>query len=263
MLPFDDGTYTAATKKTCRKLLGFQPTLKSPSLKQNSPVIYFMPLLEKAWAKYLDAYPNLKTAGNKNLDGFGGIEGTPANNALAALTGGIGHRIDKVLGKNNNQAAITAAVKKCVVDKTPCVVGTPPGNNIKVLGPLDQLGVSYAGTSPTYHGAIHDLDDRPGAANPSFLVEDYNRIDKVTGDIPQTALVSDHAYAIDPSRSYWDNTNTRKGYVTIINPWGCQPTPAGYCDPKNPLPKSIRISAGLFVRLVETVYTVSNLPGAL
>lgn len=117
----DDGL-PFTTKDGCQSFQGAMPCIA-----EGRPIM-FVPMLEKAWAKFLDAiepYP-------RDSRGYLGMTGTPAREALQALTGGNGRLFERQTA--GLSLPMASFLVQCINLRRACVVGSPPIDDIR-LGP--------------------------------------------------------------------------------------------------------------------------------
>lgn len=188
--------------KGCDAYLGAYPGTGLPVIPAR-PVLY-VPLLEKAWAKYTDAYPaKLRPQGSKAI-GYPGIEGTSAALVMQALTGLQAQTYSRT--KEGFDINFAIRILLCIVASRPCVFGTPNATTLAGLGVKKEPGpaiINEAGIIATNQD--EDLYD---------VLEDGTR--------RVLTFVGEHAYALDFENSdAIDGTvkTFENAEVTIINPW--------------------------------------------
>lgn len=271
-----DDTLPQSSTAGCSRFLGYQPVLDA--VRPDSTGVYpptnvfAMPFLEKAWAKYLDAYPEFRgtSTADAGLVGYSGTKSTPAHYAMAALTGGAPHRADRLRGDNNikpyipYQGYMLGFAHACVSMKRPCVISTPSVDDLGILGDVNEYSSVWLGPAEDRSGLISPLGTDP--KNPSLVVFDFHNTFEKDGKTRSTTnvLVGNHAYTVDPTRSFWD-PDLKKGRVTLLNPWGCNPVYGdnnndGYCEYSLNRPRDVTISLSLFINLCRTIYYVDELP---
>lgn len=223
----------------------------------NPTNVYFMPLLEKAWAKYLDAFPQYRypdVAKDPKAKGYAGIWSTPASNALAAFTGG------KAVSTPRG-TKLLAALKRCLTQSSPCVICIPEIADLGTVGKLSNGGADvYLGPVGDRSGRIHrtttgEKDGKTVYAD-RFRITDNDNPD-AKGQARIVRLPGHHAYAIDRKKSLWKE-NLRQGRITLINPWGCIPV-AGEDVEGCSGSASVTISLSIISKLAHVVHEVSGI----
>ncbi|KAF2396643.1 hypothetical protein EJ06DRAFT_559760 [Trichodelitschia bisporula] len=177
------------------------------------PPVLFMPLLEKAVAKFLDLHPEFRVA-----DGFGyaGLEGIRPAKAIAALTGFESREVSRKKPEFDDD--ITLALFNCIQLAMPCVVATT--NALTLAG----LGNGVPQTAPGTTGVIvsGDAGVLATTSNPAY----YFVIDPVAPVAKARAWVGNHAYAIDHEKTPridGEEVTLENAVVTLRNPWGFNP----------------------------------------
>ncbi|KAJ9655039.1 hypothetical protein H2201_008891 [Coniosporium apollinis] len=134
----DDGIAAirpSLSQGNCHSNIGFLPSF------DNGRPVVFMALLEKAWAKFLDANP----VSEFPQKGYNGLAGTVARHVLQSFSGGNGRLYERFEpGFDLNMAAFLI---KCINLRRACVVGTPPPT-------YRALGTNIDGRIETLAGAI-------------------------------------------------------------------------------------------------------------
>ncbi|OAL42902.1 hypothetical protein IQ07DRAFT_311090 [Pyrenochaeta sp. DS3sAY3a] len=187
--------------------------------------ILYVPFLEKAWAKYMDANPQLRI----NALGYSGIIGTRASLALSAFTGQQPLVVLRTVP--NIDGAIVRQLVLCVATFLPCVVGTPSAQFLrddKPLGPVnsnDQI-ILADGIVITIRAGTMVFTD------PILNVE--------------ITLVLFHYFAIDREQSFLGDGDD---FIILRNPWGENPDKA---DP------SIKISIVTLSKVITGVETADD-----
>jgi hypothetical protein len=237
-------------------------------------------MIEKAFAKYFDAYPELSADEiiTPETAGYVGLEGAPVANIFAAFTGGTPKtyarrpELDAVLPgfPSQVQPDLFVATYRCLTQSAPCTAAFPPPSALEeTYGTLDEFGSLFI-TPPgqASFGLITPLGS--DIEGPTFNVYDFDQL--IDGKYStQYNLVGGHAYAIDKTRSFWPTggASLRTGRVTLLNPWGCNPkyvprSPTfndadGYCSPSSDRPREITMSLTMFLSTVRFIRTVENM----
>ncbi|KAJ9127299.1 hypothetical protein QFC24_000706 [Naganishia onofrii] len=245
-----DDTLPTLTSGACGTYLGFQPTpdavCQNPSTGVYDPTnVFFVPLLEKAFAKYIDAFPELrsKQTADKGYTGYLGLEGIRPDIVLASFTGG---QPGSVFRNLQSTAPIIAALIRCIREDVICAVDTYP-TSLEGMGPKDEFGV------------VHLLGDSGWAASNSqwnqdvsYTVIDFDDLNS-EGRSHLQEMIGLHAYGIDYLSTPFP------GIVKLLNPWGCNPTysdQSGYCSTYNG--PQLEMSLRVFVSMLRAVYFVEN-----
>jgi hypothetical protein len=194
----------------CPTHIGFYPSFGST---RN----FYVPLLEKAWAKYTDAYPENRAYGIEDA-GYKGLTGTPANRFMQAMTGLDGH-VQWRRTKGWDQE-LSLKIFRCILLRMPCVVSTGLAS-MTDIGNVDKDGVLR-----------NDAGDMGmGADGFTFTVIERKAPRRVV------TFVNTHYYAIDNERTAAiDNSkaaNVLDWEVVLRNPWNCNPIVSsnGVCEP--------------------------------
>jgi hypothetical protein len=164
--------------------------------------VMFMPLLEKAWVKFLDVNPKFKGASDH---GYLGITGTQANIALQALTGKEGHVI--LRSQPDLDIPILVQIFRCINEGIACVAGILDAKDLSSLGTKgsDEIIRSSAGNIATSDNVTYSIIEKSGNV---------------------ATLVGHHYYAIDRELTpIIDGTTVTiaNAIVTLHNPWGQNP----------------------------------------
>lgn len=257
----------------CHPLLGYQRSLGERNY-------LYMPLIEKAFAKYFDAYPELSADGifTPETAGYVGMEGAPVANIFAAFTGGsprTWRRYPELEASFEGfpaqmQPELLVATYNCLTLDAPCTAAfPPPGDLAATYGELDEFGSLFITPpgQPSF-GLITPLGS--GVDGPTFNLYDFDQL--IDGRYStQFNLVGGHAYAIDKTRSFWptDGSSLRTGRVTLLNPWGCNPRyvpnnavfndATGFCDPGPNRPREVTMSLTMFLSTVRYIRTVEDM----
>ncbi|KLT42414.1 hypothetical protein CC85DRAFT_328169 [Cutaneotrichosporon oleaginosum] len=271
---------TAGSASNCWPYPGYQPVedavvdATDPRGYKKTP-IFFMPLLEKAFAKFLDANPDWKSTPPEVM-GYLGLEGINPSFALAALTGGTPKPVYRT--RAGFDPFILGAVLTCMIGDAPCVIGTTNATTLEGLGMKDTTQTIWLnpdrseGYAPGNTAGM-TASDSP-KSNSTYTVIDFDQVVVVDGRDRSTALtlVGTHAYAFDHSASTdWPLQNSVSAWnearINIVNPWGSNPCswPGGGCGKDGGIyPQAARLPLSLrtFVQTIYSVYTVENMPPA-
>jgi hypothetical protein len=273
-------TRTGGAASNCRTFPGYQPVLDAV-LDPAAPGgyrqagIFFMPLLEKAFAKFLDANPDWS---NSPEWGYFGTEGVHASNVLSALTGGTPRLVRrKTTGYDPH---ILGALLTCAMGKAPCVVGSANPAALTRLGESDTTNTVWlnpvAGDYGYEAGRTSGMvaSDAP-ASTKTYTIIDFDQLVQVDGRDRSTAvtMVGKHAYAFDhASSTRWpfapggvDLLTFDKAKASLLNPWGRNPCswPGGLCGKDGGIygmPARLPLSFRTFAMSINTVYTVTDMP---
>jgi hypothetical protein len=245
-----DDKLPTLTSGLCGTYLGFQPTLdavcQNPSTgAYDSTNVFFVPLFEKAFAKYIDAFPELRSQQTRDngYTGYLGLEGIRPDIVLASITGGEPQSEFRNL---ESTAPIILALLRCIRDDIICAVDTFP-STLEGMGPKDEYGV------------VHLLGDSGWASSNtqwnqsvSYTVIDFDNLNS-EGRSHLQEMIGLHAYGIDYLSTPFP------GIVKLLNPWGCNPTYSdedGYCSTYNG--PQLEMSLRVFVSMLRAVYWVEN-----
>lgn len=194
--------FSADTPSGCWPYLGYQPTKDA-----SGNTVLYMPLLEKAWAKYLDANPTLKT---HQLTGYDGLGGTDPATVLRALTGWQANSTGRS-GSGVNPTMRTSMLD-AIKNYQPTVFATPTSDSIKTLG------YSYDNSTATASLTYGTLT----VTEPNHYLK-YTRY----SDGSSHFIVGGHAYALTPDDDLRDQTSEDemgKHTAVLRNPWGANPS---------------------------------------
>ncbi|GMK59027.1 hypothetical protein CspeluHIS016_0700420 [Cutaneotrichosporon spelunceum] len=280
-LPFLTG---AAPGSSCWPYPGFQPVLDAalPGPNGNYPPtpIFFMPLFEKAFAKFLDANPDWKAAKPEET-GYAGLEGVNPAYVLAAITGGKPVSVPRTTP--GLDGPIIAALLRCMTGSAPCAISTGNSTTLEGLGPVDASNVIWL--NPTANGAAGPsgynpgetsgmlASDKPGSKS-TFTIIDFDQVRKTPEGDRSTVVtfVGNHAYAFDRSRSTTfpfpaSITSLLDIRMTVLNPWGANPCqwPGGGCGTGGSYyePAALPFSFRTLAMSIIGVYTVEDMPGSV
>jgi hypothetical protein len=187
-----------ASSSSCPKYLGYQGIVVDKVQKN------WVPILEKAWAKYLNAFRFLSTRPGEI--GYGGIRSSRADRVMAAITGGL-----------------SARLRTCSSTDTPCVFasGTYEGfANGKYGGDgfsNDEGDVVFLKNSV---GRVLGLIQRVRYDNGTVFDNHIRVYD--ANQARWVHVLTNHAMVIDRSKSLW-STQGKRCSVTPVNPWGYNP----------------------------------------
>ncbi|KAI9792596.1 MAG: hypothetical protein M1833_001049 [Piccolia ochrophora] len=199
-----DDTLPVTTDGKCWKYIGFQVTQAA-----NNQMVLYMPLIEKAWAKYLDAKPELKSYPEKT--GYLGLEGSDPGKVLQALTGWeIRYAAHAGSGPDTTIAAYTLLA---TLFYQPTVFSSPS------LEDLETLGSSWDAKTSTATLELGTL----AIVNAEGHVMKYTRY----SDGSEHYVVATHAYALTPDddlRGGIKASTWQQASVVLRNPWGVNPS---------------------------------------
>jgi hypothetical protein len=249
-----DDTLPTLTSGACWPYLGFQPTLDAvcPAEDGSYPPtnVFFVPLLEKAFAKYIDAFPELRSssATEAGWTGYKGLTGISPAVALATFTGGTPNVIFRDL---ESVAPVILQLLRCVRDDIICAVDTYEAGTLEGMGPKDDYGV------------VHLLGDSGWAApntqwnqTVSYTLIDFDNLN-AEGRSSLVQMIGTHAYGIDYAATPYP------GIVKLLNPWGCNPVwedQNGYCESEKAQKGGPRVELSLrvYASMLRAVYWVEN-----
>lgn len=257
----------------CWPYPGYQPVNDAayPDLSKPTP-IFFMPLFEKAFAKFLDVTPEWKSA-KADTRGYEGLEGVNPAYVLAAITGGVPKSVWRT--KDGFDGPILAALVTCMRGLAPCAIGTTNATTLAGLGTIPADGALWlnpAGSAakPNAYtpGQTSGLlaSDAPTSKG-TYTIVDFDQVIHTPQGDRSTAItmVGNHAYAFE-----W-TTSTHVPFTTpmvdwdmrILNPWGRNPCqwPGGCGGAGNfDEPAQVSTSFRSFAQTVAGVFTVENMP---
>lgn len=267
----------------CWPYPGFQPVndaaFPGPNGDYPPTPIFFMPLFEKAFAKFLDANPDWKAQEpDKRVEGYGGLEGINPAYVLAAVTGGTPKSTWR--SRPGFDGPILVSLLNCMRGTAPCAISTGNSTLLEGLGTPDSTGTIWL--NPAGDGAVPKgytpgdtsgmaASDAPGSKS-TFTIIDFDQVIKTPNGDRSTALtfVGNHAYGFDHSRSTdFPFPNSISSLIdarmSVLNPWGSNPCqwPGGGCgggkgafDEPSEVPFSFRTLA----QSIVAVFTVENMP---
>lgn len=231
----------------CHDYLGYQ-AVDDGSMQ---PTI-FMPIFEKAFAKWLDYRPELRSSQTTGT-GYAGLEAVGANIVMAAVLGSTPKRVWRQT--SGYDQGLVAALSRCFNGATPCVIGTPSIDNLGILGSKDSTGMIYQPENGT--PVVYVADQQP-QNKMAFTVIDFDQEHNGTAAVVQ--LVSNHAYAIYQRGSSDPTKGLVAARVALINPWGHNPDlwhkPSGAGVDK----AEVVISLRALQLVIHSVYWVDDLP---
>ncbi|KAI9801727.1 MAG: hypothetical protein M1833_002409 [Piccolia ochrophora] len=228
-----DDTLPVTNDTTCHRYMGFQATLAA-----NNQRVVYMPLLEKAWAKYLDAKPELKRSEPKKT-GYQGLEGTGARDVLPALTGWPVRFAAR--GGPGRDATIAANTLLSIVLYQPTVLSSPNFESLKTLGSYWDEGSQLATLEL---GGITIINRK----NNVLL---YTRF----SDASQHYIIAGHAYALTPDNDFRQGgilTTWQEAPTVLRNPWGKNPIGPNESGPPT-LTLTIEEIAMIFIRITSVI----------
>jgi hypothetical protein len=172
---------------------------------------YYVPLFEKAWAKYVDAHMQFATSERRDEDAHGylALTSMPAMNVLRGVTGRSRKAVHKT--KTGDDYKFLQAIMDCLNGPQTCVFSSVSANNLeKAYGPPNRFDVYSASGGRVFRNNDH-----------TYTLVDTDQ------DNTRLTLVGDHAYALMRSQSNRVTGSAsfkpNKVLVTIRNPWGCNP----------------------------------------
>jgi hypothetical protein len=254
LVMIDDQLPTLTSGRSCMPYLGFQPTLAAVHQADDGswpPTnVFFVSLLEKAFAKYIDAFPELRSsnATKNKWTGYKGLEGMNPATVLAAFTGGTPRHLTRDL---KDITPIILQLLTCIADDVICAVDTYEAGTLDGMGPKDE------------HGVVRLLDNAGWASpntawnqNLSYSLIDWDNVnDKGRAKLVQ--MIGNHAYGIDRKATAYP------GLVALLNPWGCNPAwedKQGGCwseEAKNGGPR-VKLSLRVYASMLRAVYWVEK-----
>lgn len=264
----------------CWPYPGYQPVndaaFPGPDGSYPPTPIFFMPLFEKAFAKFLDANPDWKST-KPEVTGYAGLEGVNPANVLAAITGGTPKSVWRT--KSGFDVPILAALLQCMRADAPCVIGTTNSTTLEGLGTLDATQVLWlnpAGDAANPRG--YSPGDTSGmvasdapTSKSTYTIIDFDQVVKTDKGDRSTALtmVGNHAYGFDHSRSTdFPLPDSIESLIdvrmAVLNPWGSNPCqwPGGGCGSGGAFtqPSEVRHSFRTLAQTIAGVFTVENMP---
>ncbi|RYF48213.1 MAG: hypothetical protein EOO38_10610, partial [Cytophagaceae bacterium] len=204
---------------------------------------YYVPLFEKAWAKYVDAHLLFASGATQEKDAHGYLvlESMPAKNVLRGVTGRARKMVYKTTTKNDYK--FLQAIIDCLNGPQTCVFGSADANHLaKTLGPPNKFNVY-----PVPGGRIF-RDNKVT----------YTLLDKDQSD-ERVTIVGNHAYALMRSQSPGvlgaASFEPNEILITIRNPWGCNPDSYsdGTCTAED---GDILISLRGLAAVMDSIYTL-------
>lgn len=221
----------------CSDLLGFRPSGPNNSS--------YVSLLEKAIAKLTDAYPELKKEATLP-NGYKGLDGFWPEYALEIITGKKHNCVTRA--KPGLDPIILNALKKCLTDPQPCIIGTrDTAFGDEILGPHDPDGSWAVPYGENYISAVISVSNDKNKFWHSVDHDDNERIN---------TLVTDHAYALDKTHStYTAGGDIRKAKVRLLNPWGANPGPWQKMDTAD----AIELSLPDLASITTSVFSVDSI----
>ncbi|CAK9785714.1 hypothetical protein CC85DRAFT_313985 [Cutaneotrichosporon oleaginosum] len=261
----------------CWPYPGFQPVLDAalPGPLGNYPPtpIFFMPLFEKAFAKFLDANPDWKST-LPNVTGYAGLEGVNPAYVLAAITGGTPVSVWRT--RPGFDGPILSALLTCMRGTAPCAISTGNATTLEGLGTPDAgtIWLNPAGDAAMPRGYTPGdtsgmlASDAPGSPS-TFTVIDFDQVNETPAGDRSTVLtfVGNHAYGFDHSRStdfpLPANINSLLNVrMSALNPWGANPCqwPGGGCgdgDSEFDEPSELPFSFRTLAMSIVGVFTVT------
>lgn len=231
-LPADTGA-----APSCAPLLGFQIAPK------NDPTqIAYVPLLEKAVAKYQDA----RQPKDDGSTGYPAMEGIAGQHVLEMLTGGKGTRHNRV--RDGLDEVMVETLGKCLTGSDPCLLSSPPVDDAYGQAHFNPVNATHWNVpkGESYNSALITKNNQTGL----WQVTDYDNGGAVN------SFVGGHAWAIDKERSRYDPNDLRKSVVRIVNPWGLNKNPWHELPEKN----GVELSFPATVSLFRAVMTIEDIP---
>lgn len=221
----------------CPPFLGYGPAGPAKS--------WFVPLAEKAAAKLLDAFPEIRSH-PEEAGGYNAMQSIWPDRALALLTGKKGKQTFRDTPGLDEK--IVSALKKCLTSPEPCVIGTP-----RVLDGDDWFGTERVnGKWKVPFGEPYVSGE---FSNSTSRAKFWDSIDHDLNDAHNT-FVPSHAWAVDKRfTNYAPGTDLRKVKVRILNPWGRNVNPWTETNAKN----AIDVSFTTLVSLAISVFTLESI----
>ncbi|KAL1407440.1 hypothetical protein Q8F55_006873 [Vanrija albida] len=245
----------------CWPYLGYQPVNDAGKQAADGSYpptpIFFMPLFEKAMAKWLDYRDDQRSSTAKDAKGIGysGLVGVRAENVMAAVLGGTPKSIYRE--RRGYDTGILFAAFRCLQSATPCVIGTVPIDSISYLGNKDSTGTII---QPNAGSPVVYVGDQTPQNHKSYTIIDFDQINNGRSTLVQ--LVGNHAYTIDKTRSTDPGNGWAAGRVTLINPW--QKNPDYWKDNEgNGVPGTkpeVVLSFRAFSLVINSVHWVEDIP---
>ncbi len=216
-LPFLD---TARSTGNCYPNLGYQGIPAQPN-----QVLLDVAFLEKAWAKYVNVYPILRSRGT-TAKGYLGTTGANSSRVLEAFTGGQARQKRRAKG-----STLETTVTACIINKVACTIGTP---NVSSQSEYLEAAVNNRVLEISYR------NNEEGELAYMIVKDPWNRN-------RQVILAGQHAYAIinSGSKATKDANGNKAILVQLANPWGCTLSNQSICAPV--------VSKQLLGRLVSEV----------
>jgi hypothetical protein len=174
----------------------------------------YVPLTEKALAKFFDAYPDLR---NTKTPGYAGLINIDAATVMSAISNVRAIRVLHPVSPNHSSMVLsyTNAIIKCMNDKHPCTLATPTVEGLARVYNLP--GVTSFDTAAARQ--IRFDDDMV-----SFFDVDQNVSVQLEGRHWYALLRSKGPNNIPATAS----ANTPNNIIlTLRNPWGHNPHPTG------------------------------------
>ncbi|EKD03270.1 hypothetical protein A1Q2_02380 [Trichosporon asahii var. asahii CBS 8904] len=234
----DDQLPAATGGENCNGFLGYQPA--GPTTKS-----WYVPLAEKAAAKLLDAYPEIRSNPN-SAGGYNAMKGIWPDRALALLTGQKGTQIWRQ--RPGLDEGIVKALEKCLTSPEPCVLGSSGvSRGDKLFGSEEFPDGWKAPHGESYVSAVfHNSTTRPNY---------WDGVDYDLQDAHNT-LVPNHAWAFDKRKTnYTPGADLRKVRVRMLNPWGLNPKPWQQTDAKN----AVDLSFTALASFIDSVFTLEDI----
>ncbi|BEI82010.1 hypothetical protein CcaverHIS002_0211700 [Cutaneotrichosporon cavernicola] len=264
----------------CWPYPGFQPVLDAafpgPDGTYPPTPIFFMPLFEKAFAKFLDANPAWKSAKPEET-GYAGLEGVNPAYVLAAVTGGTPKSVWRT--RPGFDGPILSALLTCMRGTAPCAISTGNSTTLEGLGMLDTTGTIWLNpggdaamprgyTAGDTSGML--ASDAPGSKS-TFTVIDFDQVKPTPDGDRSTVLtfVGNHAYGFDHTRSTdFPLPASIDSLIDVrmaaLNPWGSNPCqwPGGGCGTGGLFsePSELPFSFRTLAMSIVGVFTVENMP---
>lgn len=230
---------SGASDPRCLPYLSFQPA------GENARTGY-VPLAEKAVAKYLNAYPTYKSTQEK---GYLGLEGIWPDIALELLTGAKGKRtFRQTVGLDQG---LVTALDRCLTQNEPCVLGSPPAT--------DTAWQLFAPTKPAKPVFNLPYGEKyvSGVLTVNITRGAHDVVDHDNGPADtRNTVVPSHAWALDKNKSVYDPKNLRASKIRILNPWGENLKPWNALD----APNALELSFPALASIITGVFTVESLP---
>ncbi|KAJ7241341.1 hypothetical protein B0H12DRAFT_1237063 [Mycena haematopus] len=214
--------------------IGYIPTLSSTDACDNYR--HQVPFLEKALAKFLDAFPAYSS--RPQQVGYAGLEGIQPANVMALITGAKPFIVGRK--KATDDVDLKNLLKRCIAEPHLACTVTTPVLPLKGIGTRDpKTGLFRLGSSKATL--------KPLKTTHSFEVTDAQR----------------HRYVIGAWHDYGVvGGNPQTQTVLIANPWGCNPdrdssNSCGVDKEGNKLPATLSIPLDVLAAFITAINWVA------